>query len=61
MIPVNRDSFETMLKDIQSKYEAEKDALSKEILTYRKVIRMMGNKIKLLSVLSFINVVNISI
>lgn len=45
-----------MLKDIQTKYEAEKDCLSKEILTYKKVIRMMSEKIKSLTV-NYLNMI----
>lgn len=45
-IPMTKEIFEGMLKDIQTKYEAEKSCLGREILTYKKVIRMMTSKIK---------------
>ena len=50
MIPVSRETFESVIRDIQSKYEAEKDCLLKEIMTYKKVVKMMSEKVKLLQV-----------
>mmetsp|Transcript_6610 Transcript_6610/g.5913 ORF Transcript_6610/g.5913 Transcript_6610/m.5913 type:complete len:84 (+) Transcript_6610:567-818(+) len=37
-----------MLRDIQSKHEAEKDCLTREISIYKRVIQMMSSKMKLL-------------
>ncbi len=51
LIPLSRESFEAILKDLASKHEAEKDCLQKEILTYKKVIKMMAKKVRSLVVI----------
>eukprot|EP00347_Sterkiella_histriomuscorum_P002403 403368291 len=40
--------FEKVVKDLQSKHRAEKDAISSEIMIFKKVIHLMGAKIRYL-------------
>lgn len=42
---ITKEQLESMLSDMSSKFKAEKDDLFKETIIYKKVIKMMVQKI----------------